>query len=99
MSLSALDILLGLCTEIYPPAGLSLISDLFSSKERGKYIGVHEAAVPAGMTLGPVFVGLMLDLRLNWNGIFQLCILSSAIVLVSQLLLFRIKDGRPSPYV
>ena len=98
LSLSALDTMLGLCIGIYPPAGLSLISDLFSSKERGKYIGIHEAAVPAGMTLGPVFAGLMLNLGVGWNGIFQLCIVPSIIILISQLMFFRVKDGQLSPY-
>jgi len=98
LSISVLDTFLGLCTGIYPPAGLSLISDLFSSKKRGKYIGIHEAAVPAGMTLGPVFAGLMLNFGLGWNGIFQLCIVPSVIILISLLTFFRVKDGQTSPY-
>ena len=95
-SISTLEIVLGLSTGIYPPAGLSLVSDLFPSKERGKYIGIHEAAVPAGMTLGPIFASLTLNLGLGWNGIVQLWIVPSLIILISQLVFFRMKDDKPS---
>ena len=97
LTILVLEPLLGFGTGLYHPAALSLLSSLFSSRERGKYLGVHEAAVPAGMTVGPVFVGLMLNFGLGWNQTFQLWIVPGAVILLSQFLLLKVKEGRQQP--
>lgn len=94
--LAVAQILIGACSGVYPPAGLSLLSDLFSSNNKGKFVGFHETSVPAAMTVGPVFAGFLLDFGFDWNRIFQFCILPSLVLLVGQLMFFKIKDKRVS---
>ncbi|MCX8188686.1 MAG: MFS transporter [Nitrososphaeria archaeon] len=90
--LAIAQIIIGVSCGIYPPAGLSILSDLFSSNNRGKFVGIHETSVPTAMTAGPVFVGLLLNFGFYWNMVFQFCILPSIMLLACQITFFKIKN-------
>ncbi|MEM0053581.1 MAG: MFS transporter [Nitrososphaeria archaeon] len=89
--LAVVQIMIGVSCGIYPPAGLSLLSDLFSSNNRGKFVGIHETSVPTAMTVGPVFVGLLLNFGFDWGTVFQFCIVPSFALLGAQIAFFKIR--------
>jgi MFS family permease len=65
------------------------LSDVFPPEKRGRIIGIHEMAAPAGMVLGPVITGILLTLGLNWNGTLQVWAIPTMIVLALQLVFLR----------
>lgn len=73
----------------YLPSALSILSELFPPETRGRYIGIHEVAAPAGFTVGPILGGLMLMLGAGWSGGLQIWIVPAVIILLSQLVLMR----------
>jgi MFS family permease len=95
-SLLILRFSIGLSSGTYLPAALSTLADLFPTEKLGRYIGFHEMAVPAGMTFGPVFVGLALGRGVSWSRIVQIWVIPATIILISQLLFVREPRREPS---
>jgi MFS family permease len=60
---------MGLGAAIVFPLSLAVVSAAFSDAERPKAIGMLTAAVAAGLPLGPVLGGLLLQ-HFSWNSVF-----------------------------
>lgn len=50
----------------FHPASLSVTSELFPKRSRGKALGIHIAGGSIGMALGPISLGLLM-LHFNWR--------------------------------
>ena len=61
--------LMGLGAGIVFPLSLAVVSAVFGDAERPKAIGVLTAAVAAGLPLGPVLGGVLLQ-HFSWNSVF-----------------------------
>ncbi len=64
------------------PQTLSIISNVFEPRERGKAIGMWAAAVGLGVAIGPVTGGLLLD-HFWWGSVFLINVPVVAIALVA----------------
>ena len=84
--LLVMETMLGFGLGMYPPAGLSILMDYFPPEKRGRIVGIHEMAAPAGMTIGPIFASLILSLGFGWPGVLRAWIISLIIILVCQIL-------------
>ncbi|MFC1905948.1 MFS transporter [Chloroflexota bacterium] len=49
--------------------GPAMITNVFPDRDRGKAMGIYTASVSAGLTIGPVLGGVLLD-SLGWQSIF-----------------------------
>ncbi len=77
------------------PQTLSIISNVFDPRERGRAIAIWAAAVGAGFAIGPVLGGLLLD-HFWWGSVF---LINVPIVAVGALaVLFVVPESRnPDP--
>ncbi|MEM1944488.1 MAG: MFS transporter [Nitrososphaerota archaeon] len=50
----------GLFLALHLPSAIPWVSSLFDARRRGFFIGVHESAAPAGQTLGPIILTLLI---------------------------------------
>ena len=60
---------MGIGGALIMPATLSILSDVFPREERGKAIAIWSAVAGAGIGLGPLFGGLLLD-HFWWGSVF-----------------------------
>ncbi|MFX0201756.1 MAG: MFS transporter, partial [Candidatus Hodarchaeota archaeon] len=74
---------------LYLPTAISFLSEIFSQKKRGVYIGIHETALPIGRAVGPILVGLALFWGLGWRGSIQVFFILPILSLTTQLVFMR----------
>jgi EmrB/QacA subfamily drug resistance transporter len=75
------------------PQTLSIISNVFDPRERGRAIAIWAAAVGAGIAIGPVLGGLLLD-HFWWGSVF---LINVPIVAVGALLVLLIVPESRNP--
>jgi EmrB/QacA subfamily drug resistance transporter len=80
--------LMGLGAGIVFPLSLAVVSAAFSDAERPKAVGVFTAAVAAGLPLGPVLGGVLLQ-HFSWHSVFWInvpavCLTLAGVVLVAE---------------
>jgi NNP family nitrate/nitrite transporter-like MFS transporter len=81
---------LGLVAAFLPPATFALPAEILGQSSVGLGYGVLNACLNAGIVMGPLMVGVMLDLTTNVTAVFS----SMAIFAILPLLLaFRLKTG------
>ena len=86
---------MGLGGALLMPATLSLITNLFSEKERPKAIATWAAVSGVGMVLGPIVGGALLE-NFNWNAVFLVNLPIVAIGLAGTVLLIpESRDEHP----
>jgi len=87
--------LMGLGAAAVMPATLSIISNVFDPRERGRAIGVWAGAVGLGVAIGPIVGGILLE-HFWWGSVFlinvPIVIAGVALVLI---LVPESKDPRP----
>ncbi|GAA1037390.1 MFS transporter [Virgisporangium ochraceum] len=77
------------------PATLSIISNVFDPRERGKAIGVWAGAVGLAVAIGPIVAGLLLE-RFWWGSVFLINVPIVVVGLVAiALLVPESKDPHP----
>ena len=74
----ALRLLQGACSAAVQAAGPALIADAVPPERRGRAYGITIGAVYAGLTLGPIFAGFLVELA-GWRAVF---IAGGAVVLL-----------------
>ncbi len=87
--------LMGIGGAAVMPSTLSIISNVFDPRERGKAIGVWAGAVGLGVAIGPVVGGALLE-NFWWGSVFliNVPVIALAVVLVTML----VPESRnPSP--
>ena len=65
----ALRLLQGACSAAVQAAGPALIADAVPPERRGRAYGITIGAVYAGLTLGPIFAGFLVELA-GWRAVF-----------------------------
>ncbi|MEM3342519.1 MAG: MFS transporter [Thermoplasmata archaeon] len=75
---------LGLSSSFYHPAGMSLIANLFSSKEDGKAYGFHGAAGSVADTAAPLITAFLAEI-FTWKAVFVLIGAINLILIVTTL--------------
>jgi EmrB/QacA subfamily drug resistance transporter len=86
---------MGLGGALLMPATLSLITNLFSEKERPRAIATWAAVSGVGMVVGPIVGGLLLE-NFSWNAVFMINIPIVAVGLAGTLLLMpESRDEHP----
>jgi MFS family permease len=65
----ALRLLQGVCSAAVQAAGPALIADAVPPERRGRAYGITIGAVYAGLTLGPIFAGFLVELA-SWRAVF-----------------------------
>lgn len=94
--LIAVRAVMGLGGALLMPATLSLITNMFSDAARPKAIATWAAVAGAGMVLGPIVGGALLEI-FNWNAIFLANVPIVAIGIVGTLWLIpESRDESPS---
>ena len=74
--------LMGLGAAIVFPLSLAVVSAAFGDDERPKAIGILTAAVAAGLPLGPVLGGLLLQ-HFAWNSVFWINVPAAGLTLAA----------------
>jgi EmrB/QacA subfamily drug resistance transporter len=87
--------LMGIGAAAIMPATLSIISNVFDPRERGKAIGVWAGAVGLGVAIGPLVGGALLE-RFWWGSVFliNVPIVALGVVLV-RVLVPESRDPKP----
>ncbi|HEV8567656.1 MAG TPA: MFS transporter [Actinoplanes sp.] len=87
--------LMGLGAAAVMPSTLSIISNVFDPRERGRAIGVWAGAVGLGVAIGPIVGGLLLE-HFWWGSVFliNVPIVAAGVVLVLTLIP-ESRDPRP----
>lgn len=94
--LIAVRAVMGLGGALLMPATLSLITNMFSDAERPRAIATWAAVAGAGMVLGPIVGGALLEI-FNWNAIFLVNVPIVALGIVGTLWLVpESRDELPS---
>ncbi|MEM2424912.1 MAG: MFS transporter [Candidatus Bathyarchaeia archaeon] len=83
----------GLGFGIYLPSAISLLSEIVPLEKRDRYIGFHETAFAIASMIGPIFVGMVLQLGFGWRESIQLWIVFVSVALALQIKLVREKIG------
>jgi EmrB/QacA subfamily drug resistance transporter len=87
--------LMGLGAAAVMPATLSIISNVFDPRERGRAIGIWAGAVGLGVAIGPIVGGLLLE-HFWWGSVF---LINVPIVVIGIVLAFTLvpesRDPRP----
>ena len=86
---------MGVGAALIMPATLSLLVDVFGDpRERAKAIGIWAAASGAGIALGPIVGGLLME-RFSWASVFWINVPVLAVALVASLhLVPQSRDAR-----
>jgi MFS transporter, DHA2 family, multidrug resistance protein len=79
--LIAVRAVMGIGGALIMPATLSIISNVFPREERGKAIAIWSAMAAAGIGLGPLLGGLLLE-WFDWQSVFMVNVPVAAIALV-----------------
>jgi predicted MFS family arabinose efflux permease len=86
---------MGLGGALLMPATLSLITNLFSEKERPKAIATWAAVSGVGMVLGPIVGGALLE-NFDWNAVFLINVPIVVVGVIGTLMLIpESRDGHP----
>lgn len=83
----------GLGFGAYLPSAISLLSEIVPLEKRDRYIGFHETAFAIASMIGPIFVGMVLQLGFGWRESIQLWIIFVFVALTLQIKLVRKKTG------
>ncbi|MDG4798558.1 MFS transporter [Micromonospora sp. WMMD1082] len=87
--------LMGIGGAAIMPATLSIISNVFDPRDRGRAIGIWAGAVGLGVAIGPVLGGLLLE-HYWWGSVFLINVPVVALgVLLVALLVPESRDPRP----
>ncbi|MFV0133950.1 MFS transporter [Streptomyces sp. HMX87] len=89
---------MGLGAALVIPLGLSVLPSMFGEEERGKAVAAVSAAMAAGMPLGPLVGGLLLD-HYWWGSIFLINIPMAALSIAACLFLLPESRDPASPRV
>lgn len=85
----------GICTSMVVGVGPALLTVVYPPEQRGRVLGINTAAVYVGMSVGPIFGGMLVE-RFGWRSIFW-CVIPlyfvSAIA-ATQLLKNDLKESR-----
>ena len=92
MIFAGIAFLLGLASGIYLPCGIPLITAVFSPKNWGKAISVHETAAGFSMLTVPFVVTFVISV-MSWKSVFYL--MSGACLLLAVVLHILSPDPRP----
>lgn len=90
--------LMGLGAALVIPLGLSVLPSMFAGEERGKAVAAVTASMAAGMPLGPLVGGLLLD-HYWWGSIFLINIPMAAVGITACLFLLPESRDPSSPRV
>jgi EmrB/QacA subfamily drug resistance transporter len=74
--------LMGLGAGIVFPLSLAVVSAAFSDAERPKAVGIFTAAVAAGLPLGPVLGGVLLQ-HFSWHSVFWINVPAACLTLAA----------------
>lgn len=89
---------MGLGAALVIPLGLSVLPSMFGAEERGKAVAAVTASMAAGMPLGPLVGGLLLD-HYWWGSIFLINIPMAAVGIAACLFLLPESRDPSSPRV
>lgn len=89
---------MGLGAALVIPLGLSVLPSMFGEEERGKAVAAVTASMAAGMPLGPLVGGLLLD-HYWWGSIFLINIPMAAVGIAACLFLLPESRDPSSPRV
>src|SRR5690606_25960368 len=90
--------LMGLGAALVIPLGLSVLPSMFGEEERGRAVAAVTASMAAGMPLGPLVGGLLLD-HYWWGSIFLINIPMAAVGIVACLFLLPESRDPASPRI
>ena len=93
-SLIAARVLQALGGGFLTPIGMSMVSEVFPPKERGRALGLWGVGVIAGPALGPTLGGYLTK-NVGWRSIFLVNIPSGVVLVLMGLVL--VKRDRPHP--
>ena len=95
--LIALRALMGVGAALIMPATLSIISNVFPPKERGRAISIWAGVAALGIPLGPVLGGILLN-NFSWGSVFLINIPIVLVALVAgRFLVPESRDPQASP--
>ncbi|MFJ5729558.1 MFS transporter [Streptomyces paradoxus] len=89
---------MGLGAALVIPLGLSVLPSMFGEEERGKAVAAVSAAMAAGLPLGPLVGGLLLD-HYWWGSVFLVNVPMAAFGIVACLLLLPESRDPSAPRV
>ncbi|WP_432117105.1 DHA2 family efflux MFS transporter permease subunit [Streptomyces sp. bgisy032] len=89
---------MGLGAALVVPLGLSVLPSMFGEEERGKAVAAVSAAMAAGLPLGPLVGGLLLD-HYWWGSVFLINVPMAALGIAACLLLLPESRDPSSPRV
>lgn len=93
--LTAARAVMGIGAAMIMPATLAIITNVFPIEERGKALGAWGAVVGAGIALGPILGGVIIEYW-NWAGVFLINVPIAAVALIGgHFLVPNSKDPNP----
>src|SRR5215469_4448978 len=87
---------LGLGAGIVFPVSLAVVSEAFSDAERPKAVGIFIAVVAAGLPLGPVLGGMLLQ-HFSWHSVFWINVPAVCVTLAAGAVLVRESRNPAAP--
>jgi MFS family permease len=90
--------LMGVCSAIFAATGPAILADIVPPDQRGKAYGASIGAIYAGLCLGPILGGVLIDLW-GWRAVFFAGAAIIAIGLVVVQALLRSKWRKPTDSV
>jgi EmrB/QacA subfamily drug resistance transporter len=87
---------LGLGAGIVFPVSLAVVSEAFSDAERPKAVGIFIAVVAAGLPLGPVLGGVLLQ-HFSWHSVFWINVPAVCVTLAAGAVLIRESRNPAAP--
>ncbi|MHA1709463.1 MAG: MFS transporter [Candidatus Baldrarchaeia archaeon] len=76
----------------FAPAALALLGDIAPERGRGVTMGIYDVVVATGMTMGPLFAGVISDL-MGFGALFLMCSAITAANLVMVTFFVKMGDG------
>jgi EmrB/QacA subfamily drug resistance transporter len=87
---------MGLGAGIVFPLSVAVVSAAFSDAERPKAIGILTAAVAAGLPLGPILGGVLLQ-HFSWHSVFWINVPAASLTLAAGAVLMRESRNPAAP--
>jgi EmrB/QacA subfamily drug resistance transporter len=87
---------LGLGAGIVFPVSLAVVSEAFSDAERPKAVGIFIAVVAAGLPLGPILGGVLLQ-HFSWHSVFWINVPAVCVTLAAGAVLVRESRNPAAP--